>query len=146
MISHSATVWAIFGVALICAEVVTTSFVLIFFGFAALIVAGLKFAGLDNLPLELTIFAVLGMLDIFLFRKKVMANFAVRHDLKTDASKHITLSHDVPPGGEAPVNYQGAVWTAVNETAQPLKKGEKVMIARTEGIKLIVAPTNHTPL
>jgi membrane protein implicated in regulation of membrane protease activity len=132
--------WVAAGLILISAEMFHLSMVLLFFGVAALIVATAKFLGLDNLPFEITLFAALGIGGLLLFRRKLLRSLKVSTGLSIDKNAVILLTHDLPAHGSAAVVYQGSAWTAVNETDADLKKGTKVYIHRTEGVKLIVYP------
>ncbi len=136
-----AMIWAIVGLVLLIVEVFTLSFVVLFFGISALIVAGLKFTtSTNNLALELTIFAVLGCACLLGFRKKLRQTFNTGAKVNTDASTVIDLSVSLSPHGNAKIEYQGTIWDAYNDSDIHLKKGDKVIIIRTDGIKLIVKP------
>jgi membrane protein implicated in regulation of membrane protease activity len=116
------------------------SLVLLFFGVSALLVALAKFLGLNNLPLEIVLFAVLGIGSMLLFRKKMQFSLKTQSGLSIDRNALIVLTHDIPAHGTAAVTYQGVSWTAVNETDSDFKKGNKVYVQRTDGVKLIVLP------
>lgn len=131
-------IWAILGLVLIVAELVTFTFVLMFFGIAALVVSVCKVAGLDHLVFEIFLFSLIGLSGIFLFRKKMVATCSSRKNVAIDKYKPLILSCDVPAHGQARVTYQGTEWTAHNESGRDLKKGEKAIIARTEGIELFL--------
>lgn len=132
--------WVVAGLILIIAEMFSLSLVLLFFGVAALLVAVAKFLGLNSLPLEIVLFAVLGIGSMLLFRKKLKASLGTGSGLSIDRNASIVLAHDLPAHGAVAVTYQGVVWTAVNESEQNLAKGAKVYVQRTEGVKLIVRP------
>ncbi|EKD42537.1 MAG: hypothetical protein ACD_73C00114G0003 [uncultured bacterium] len=131
-------IWAILGIILIVVELVSFSFVLLFFGLAALIVSALKLLGLNHLTGEIFIFAILGIAGVFFFRSRLLANVKPQSTLLTDVNQQIVLSHDIPAGKSARINYQGTTWTAHNEAAKDLKKGDAVIIERIDGINLYV--------
>ena len=132
--------WVVTGLVLIIAEMFSLSLVLLFFGVSALLVAVAKYLGLNNLPLEIALFAVLGIGSMLLFRKKLRSSLHSQSGLSIDRNAPILLPEDLPAHGTASVIYQGVTWTAVNETDSDLKKGTKVFVHRTEGVKLIVRP------
>jgi membrane protein implicated in regulation of membrane protease activity len=132
--------WVALGLLLIIAEMFHLSMVLLFFGVAALIVATAKFLGLNNLPLEIILFAVLGIGGLLLFRRKLLRSLKASTGMSIDKNAMIVLPGDLPSHGTTSVTYQGTAWTAVNETDAEIKKGTKVYIQRTEGVKLIVRP------
>ncbi len=132
--------WVATGLVLIIAEMFSLSLVLLFFGVAALLVALAKFLGLNNLPLEIVLFAVLGIGSMLLFRRKLKVSLQSQSGISIDRNAVIVLTEDLPAHGTATVTYQGVSWTAVNETDSDFKKGNKVYVQRTEGVKLIVLP------
>lgn len=132
-------IWAIFGLGLIIAEVLTTSFFLLFFGVSALLVAAIKLCGLQNINAEIFIFTVAGLAGIFIFRKKLLTSFKPSTEgAAVDNNKEITLTHSVAKGCEAKIEYQGTTWTALNPTDKDMHKGDKVLIEKTESTKLIL--------
>ncbi len=134
--------WAIIGISLMIAEIFTLSFVLIFFGVAALIVAGLVAMGLNNISIEIFIFAMIGLSGIFLFRKKMAASLKTKTKITSDVNQKLDLTDDIPAGKHARISYQGTLWTTHNESGNDLKKGDRVFITKTDGINLFV---NTTP-
>lgn len=135
------TVWAALGFLLLIFEIFTLSFVVVFFGVAALVVALIKYTtGLDNITAELLIFAGVGGSCLFFFRNKLRKTFNKRGGIANDASTVIELTAAVPPQKTGKIEYQGTVWDAFNESDRPLAVGDKAVIVRTEGIKLIVRP------
>src|SRR4030095_4259399 len=136
----SIILWAVVGLVFLVIELISTHFVLLFFGVAALIVALVKFFGLNSLPAELAIFGGLGLACLLLFRKKLVEIFEPKNKILIDQGKSFILSADIPPRGRAPIEYQGVAWTAINESDHFLKKGDTATIVRTEGVNLIVQP------
>ncbi len=136
-----AMIWVAVGLLLLIVEVFTLSFVVLFFGLSALVVAGIKFVtGSDNLAVELVIFAVVGAACLLGFRKKLRQTFNKGARVNTDASTVIDLSVGVSPHGKAKIEYQGTIWDAHNDSDYQLKVGDKAIIVRTDGIKLIIKP------
>lgn len=132
--------WVAVGLVLIIAEMLHMSMVLLFFGIAALLVALAKFLGLNNLPIEIVLFAVTGLGSMMLFRRKMLKSLKTSSDLVNDRNAMIVLAHDLPARGSTSVTYQGVAWTAINDSDSHLAKGSKVYVQRTEGVKLIVRP------
>ncbi|HSA60204.1 MAG TPA: NfeD family protein [bacterium] len=132
--------WVATGLVLIIAEMFSLSLVLLFFGVAALLVALAKFLGLNNLPWEIVLFAVLGIGSMLLFRNKLKQSLHTQSGISIDQNAVIILTDDIPAHGTASVTYQGVAWTAVNETDSDFKKGNKVYVQRTDGVKLVVLP------
>ena len=131
-------VWAILGILLVIAEVFTSTFVLLFFGIAALIVAGVRELGLDNVPVEVALFGALGLAMTLLLRKRIRMSLEKGGGYRAD--DRIVVDGDIPPKSSASISYQGSVWTALNESDIPLKRGDRAVVVRTEGVRLVIRP------
>ena len=136
-------IWGLVGLALLAAEMMTLTFILLFFGIAALVVAAIRLTGIDMLALDLAVFALLGAAGIFFFRPRVREALEKRqHSYEVDKNATFTLSADIPPKGSANVLYQGTTWTAVNTTEQLLTANQVVRVTKVEGIKIHVMPAD----
>ncbi|MBF0104335.1 MAG: hypothetical protein HQM16_03300 [Deltaproteobacteria bacterium] len=133
-------IWACVGIALIVIEVFTTTFFLLFFGVAALIVSVIKVFGLADLPTELIIFAIAGLAGTLIFRKKIVRSLASKTELEIDKDQVITVTADIPAGETGSVMYRGSPWKAFNDSPVDLKKGDDAVIKKVEGIRLILVP------
>ncbi len=130
--------WVALALALVIAEMFSLTLILLFFGIGALVVAIGKYLGLNNLPIEISIFAAIGISGLLFFRKKVKKGLLAENGIHFETKQPITLTSDVPAKGEAHILHQGTSWTAVNESDHILKKGSQAFITRTEGVKLIL--------
>lgn len=139
----SAIAWAIVGIVLIIAEIFSLTFFLLFFGISSLLVAVAKTLGLNHLPTEIVMFALLGVVGVFIFRQKLKATLSRSKGFAVDEDKIVTLSDDIPAHGEGRISYQGTMWTAVNDSPEPLIKGQKSFIERVDGVKLFLR--HYTP-
>ena len=135
----SFTFWLSVAVALLIVEIIALSFFFVFFSAAGFAVAGLAYAGLvDDFSAQIIVFGIIAIGSLLLMRKKLQESLGAPGLLPNDASKIITLSQDIPPYGEAQIEYQGSVWIAKNEGTQPMAKGDRVVVIRTDGVKLIL--------
>lgn len=134
--------WAIFGIVLSVAELISFSFVLIFFGIAAFLVAALRLVGLDHLVSEIFIFAFLSVAGIFMFRSRLVGLKSKDVSLN-DVNQRVTLSSAIPQGKSARITYQGSSWTAHNMAARDLRQDEVVVIEKVDGINLYVNTINN---
>lgn len=139
-------VWSLVGLALLGAEMMTGTFILLFFGISALVVAVLRLIGLDSLAIEVILFAIIGSMMIFFFRPKIRAAMEQRHKgYDVDKNATFTLSADIPAHGSANILYQGTTWTALNGTDALMSEGQKVRVTKVEGIKIHVLPADTKP-
>lgn len=131
--------WLSVAVALLIVEIIAPAFFFIFFAFSALLTAALVFfAILGGIAMEVGFFSVIAVLSLLLMRKRFAESLKAAGIGNFAQNEKITLDTDISPNGEAQITYQGTVWTAVNDSGQPMARGEKVIIARTEGVKLIL--------
>lgn len=138
----SFTFWLSVAVALLIVEIVALSFFFVFFAAAGFVVAALAYAGLvDDFTAQLIIFGIVAIGSLLLMRGKLQASLGAGGLLPNDPTQRITLSQDIPPHSEAQIEYQGSVWIAKNEGAQPMAKGDRVVVIRTDGVKLILDKT-----
>lgn len=131
-------IWACVGIALIVLEIFTTTFFLLFFGIAALVVSVIKLFGLEDLPTELIIFAAIGLAGTLIFRKKIMKSISSKPDLKIDKDKVVTVTEDIASKETGSITYRGSPWKAFNDSDYDLKKGDSAIISKIDGIRLIL--------
>lgn len=131
-------IWAIVGLTLIVIEVFTATFFLVFFGVSAFVVAGLSLIGLSHPAWQIIAFALIAIAGVVLLRKKLVSTLTAKKGLPGDEMQSIVLTEDVPAGGSTNIMYQGTTWTALNGTDTPFKKGDKALIARMDGVKIIL--------
>jgi membrane protein implicated in regulation of membrane protease activity len=137
---NPAQAWLILGVILVITEMLTTTFILLFFGIAALAVAALTFFGVESLILQILVFSVVGVGGLLLFRNKIKTTFLSRSDVIFDGLQNtvIHLQRDIPPHTPVSIMHQGTTWTAINETDTAMKPGDRARILRVDGVKLIL--------
>lgn len=135
--------WALLGLGLLAAEMITLTFFFAFFGVSALAVAGLRLAGVTNLAANLLLFSGIGSIGLLLFRKRLRLALA-KTDVKfeVDNDSILRLNESLPARGEGRVQYQGSTWAAVNEEATELPAGTQVRVIKVQGIKLHVKRHN----
>lgn len=139
-------IWAALGLALVVVEMLTLTFILLSFGVAAFIVALLSFLGLTNIWIQIALFAVFGLFVLSLIKKK-KASESKEQTFKADENRSFVLDsamqNAILPGEEGTVSYQGSPWTAVNQGQTPLSAGQKVIILKTQGIKIFIKASSE---
>lgn len=131
--------WVVVGLVLLGAEMLTFTFVLVFFAMGALVVALVKWVfHLESMPFEILLFAAVSVGGLLLLRGKLRSSWSTKGTMEIDEGKLIFLTRDVPAKGRAEIEYQGTVWTAENETDVHLPKGARAVIVRTDGLTLII--------
>jgi membrane protein implicated in regulation of membrane protease activity len=139
--------WTVLGVVLIIAEVFTPGFVLLWFGIGALAAAFAGIIGLDSLPLQFLIFAVVSV-ALTAASRTIFVNYFSREKHGTDLKSGV----DSLPGkvgtvvsssrgalNEGAVKVFGSTWTAYPaEGEDPLEAGERVEVLRVQGASIYV--------
>lgn len=136
--------WAILGVALLVAELLSGTFIFLFFAASAFVVALIHFLFDTGPTLEGILFALLGAAGLLGFRTKLRAALASRGaDGKVsvhDENKTLFADSAIAARTEGRLSYQGSTWMAFNESDKDIQTGQQTVIVRTEGVKLIVKP------
>jgi len=135
--------WLIAGVLLLVAEVLTMAALLIFIGFAALIVSALTFLGvLSGLPLQVLIFSLASIVSIVFLRKHLAAIFGGK-----SSDESLTPLDDtalINAKGKVAIAKNGALSVIINGTKwdakgdENLKEGDSVIVTKVDGISLVV--------
>jgi membrane protein implicated in regulation of membrane protease activity len=146
--------WTVLGVILIIAEVFTPGFVLLWFGIGALVAAFAGIVGLDSLPLQFLIFAVVSV-ALTAASRTIFVNYFSREKHGTDLKSGV----DSLPGkigtvvsssrgalNEGAVKVFGSTWTAYPaEGEEPLEAGERVEVLRVQGASIYVRRVGQEP-
>lgn len=132
--------WLILSGLLLAGEMFTGTFYLLFFGAASLLTALITYLAPIDLTLQILSFAGLSVIGAVVVQKKLPRNKSAGFDM--DLNQTIILSTTIAAGQQATIQYQGAPWTAVNDSPRDLQKGDKARILRIEGVRLFIGPVN----
>jgi membrane protein implicated in regulation of membrane protease activity len=131
--------WAVGGIALIVAELVVPSFVLIWFGIGALAVALLVAVGNIGLTAQLSVWLVVSLALVagwFKLFKPGMHKTRIGMSDANVVGEVGMLVHDVAPFAKGQVRFQKPVlgsdlWECIADEA--IKSGERVRVLEVEG-------------
>ena len=137
--------WLVLGLVLIALEMVSSGgFYFIFFGVAAVVVAGLAGSGLTEASwLQWLLFSVFSVLSLVLFRNPLMRKLnltAGAADIDTLAGETGTALEDMSVGANGRVELRGTTWSARNTGSTPLARGHRCVVVRAERLTLLVKP------
>jgi inner membrane protein len=137
--------WLVLGLVLIALEMVSAGgFYIIFFGVAAVVVAGLAGAGLIEANwLQWLLFPVVSVMSLVLFRNPLMRTLnlgAGAADIDTLAGETGTALEDMSAGANGRVELRGTTWSARNTGSTPLARGHRCVVVRAERLTLLVKP------
>lgn len=143
-VNFTPEMWAVIGLVLIVADMLTFTFVFFFFGAGALLTALLVWSGLVKAPgLQLVVFAIASISALLAFRKWARNLFGKNKDQKeySDiAGQKARVSVKIPSGGEGKVSFRGSQWLAHCDLNCDIDEGTDVIIDEVDGIKLKVSP------
>jgi inner membrane protein len=137
--------WLVLGLVLIALEMVSAGgFYIIFFGVAAVVVAGLAGTGLIEANwLQWLLFPVVSVMSLVLFRNPLMRTLnlgAGAADIDTLAGETGTALEDMSAGANGRVELRGTAWSARNTGSTPLARGHRCVVVRAERLTLLVKP------
>ena len=139
--------WLIAGILLIILELMFSGFVLLCFGFSALLTS---FFALLGFQIEIQIFSFI-ILTIFSF--VTIRPFFIKHMkpkegiIETNVyaliGREALVTLTIPRDNVGSVKIRGEEWTAISENNSEIRAGEKVKILKIDGNKLIVKILNQ---
>jgi membrane protein implicated in regulation of membrane protease activity len=132
--------WFILGLLLLGLEMLTGTFVVLFFACGALVIALVAWLGLvTSAAAQIFLFALLSGGGLLAFRDRIRRGWGgPKEHLRGDVHQEILVESAVADGADFEVSYQGARWAASNQCGRSLVAGERVKIAKVEGVKLVV--------
>lgn len=139
-IFSSSIVWAIIGIILIAAELMTMAFVLIFFGIGAILTAVLTWLGITpEFKTQLIFFSISSFGLLLVLRTFAKGLFFKKADvLQEFIGQKVKVTKAISPNAEGSVSYRGSEWIAFSESADVIPKGSMAEITGTEGIRVKV--------
>jgi len=129
--------WVIVGIALLVVEVSTPGGLFaLFFGVGALLVAPLAAFGVGETAQWLA-FSVLSLAGLVALRGPLLRRLE-RSPAKAPelVGEQATLLEDLQAGGEGRAELRGTTWTARVASGIPLKKGQRCLVERVDGLTL----------
>lgn len=120
-------------------------FYLVFFGISAALVGFLGLAGVD-MPdwAQVLALSVLAVTSMVTFRKRAyeLVRSRTGHvDERLTVGDRVTVPVRLEPSQTCRVDYRGTSWTARNVDETPIEAGREAVIARVDGLVLMVRAT-----
>lgn len=136
--------WLVLGLALVALEIAAAGgFYVIFFGVAALLIAGLHALDLSGpLWFQLLLFSVLSVVSLLVFRGPLMRRLHAgdgESDLDTLVGEVGIALEDIEPGAIGRIELRGTTWTTRNAGFQPIPKGRRCIVIRRDRLTLFVS-------
>ena len=135
--------WLVIGLALVALEMATAGgFFVIFFGVAALLIAGLHLLGLTGpLWLDIAMFSVFSVGSLVLFRNPLMRMLNISGgsvDLDNLLGEIGTAIDDIEPGAIGRLELRGALWTARNTGTIAIARGHRSIVVERDRLTLFI--------
>ncbi len=138
--------WAVLGLLLAAAEILTPGgFFVIFFGVAALVIAALAAVGLAGaLWLQILLFSVFSVILLLLFRNPLLRWMAKRVPARPEVDSLVgesaVASRTIAPGAMGQAELRGTVWGARNASPAAIAAGGRCRVVRVEGLVIWIEP------
>ncbi len=137
-------IWFFIGVVAVIVELLSYSFVVVFFGIGAW-AAALVAAFYPGLELELVVFIVVSLASLFLLRRKLMVTFQGRKRSAKEeliqafphAGRYAEVIREIPAHKEGEISMGGSYWRATADILIPVGTEVKV-IAPVEDDELLL--------
>jgi membrane protein implicated in regulation of membrane protease activity len=149
---HAWVIWLIIAAIFVAAEVLTTGFVLLWFGAGAVVASILALLGVESLAAQIIVFLVVSVLLVIASRT-IFDRFLTRSsNARTPGSGvemmigQIGTVVESSRGAlnEGAVRVYGSVWTAFPAEGEwPLREGDPVSVERIEGNAIYVRRTSR---
>lgn len=136
--------WLALGLVLIALELaVSSGFYVIFFGIAAIAIAGLHLFGIAGPGWwQLLLFSGLSILALGLFRRPLLGLIEPKGpaDLDTVVGDIAIPLDDIAPGAVGRAELRGTVWSARNAGARALARGERCRVVSVDRLMIFLEP------
>jgi len=136
-------IWLIVAIVLLILELVSAGFYVICFSIGAF-AAALVSAFVSNVYVQLTVFAAVSLLFVFLVRPIVVRHLDLKgkDERKSNADDLIgktgTVSQSIPANGYGRVAIDGDDWKCQAADGNPIEQGSRVKVTHRESIILTV--------
>jgi len=134
-------IWATAGMILILVELFTPTFFTVFLGAGALVTALFVYLDIaDSMSVQIIFFSVFSGLSVLLFRNLARKLFGskTKGNYTEYTKDRAVVEERIEPSKEGKVLYRGTIWIAYSDENRVFEKGEGVVIAEVNGIKLKV--------
>jgi len=139
VLSYS-VMWAILGIVLIVAELMTMAFVLVFFGLGSLLTALLTWLGITpDFKSQLLVFSISSSGMLLMLRTFAKKRFFRRADVSQEfVGQKVKVTKAISVNSEGAVSYRGSEWIAFSDSNEVIPAGSMAEIIGTEGIRVKV--------
>jgi membrane protein implicated in regulation of membrane protease activity len=136
--------WLLIGLVLVALEMAAAGgFYVIFFGIAALAIAGLRVVDLAGPAwVQLLLFSVISVVSLLVFRQRLLRQWQTPGvaDVDSLVGETAVALEDIAAGTVGRVELRGSAWSARNSTGAVIGKGRRCTVVRTDRLMLFIKP------
>jgi membrane protein implicated in regulation of membrane protease activity len=141
--------WLIVGLVLVALEMAAAGgFYIIFFGIAAIAIAGLRLLDIAGPAwFQVLLFSVISVASLLFFRQRLLRQWqspGTPLDIDSLVGDTALALDDISPGAVGKVELRGTAWSARNNTSNVILKGSRCTVVRTDQLMLFVRPEEVT--
>jgi len=137
--------WLVLGLALVALEIAAAGgFYVIFFGIAALAIAGLHvldWAG--PVWVQLVLFSAISIVSLLVFRGPLMTWMQLDgpgRDVDSLVGDIAVPLEDIPPGTVGRAELRGTVWSARNQDSAAIVRGQRCTVVGVDRLMILLKP------
>jgi membrane protein implicated in regulation of membrane protease activity len=142
--------WLVIGLILVALEMAASGgFYVIFFGIAALAIAGLHvldWAG--PVWLQLVLFSAISIVSLLFFRGPLLRWMKLDQpgkDVDSLVGDIAVPLEDIPSGAVGKAELRGTVWSARNQAAATLSRGQRCKVVEVDRLLILLKPESERP-
>ena len=137
--------WLVIGLILVALEMAASGgFYVIFFGIAALAIAGLHvFDAAGPVWVQLLLFSAISVGSLLFFRSRLLRWMHLDQpgrDVDTLVGDTAVPLEDIPAGAVGRAELRGTVWSARNQDASTLIRGERCTVVDVDRLMIFLKP------
>jgi hypothetical protein len=137
--------WLVIGLILVALEMAASGgFYVIFFGIAALAIAGLHLIDAAGpVWVQLLLFSVISVGSLLFFRARLLTWLQldqVGPDVDSLVGDTAVPLEDIPAGAVGRAELRGAVWSARNQDSATLARGQRCKVVEVDRLMIFLKP------
>lgn len=137
--------WLVIGLILVALEMAASGgFYVIFFGIAALAIAGLHVIDLAGpVWLQLALFSAISVVSLLFFRGPLLRWMKLDQpgkDVDSLVGDIAVPLEDIPAGAVGRAELRGTVWSARNQGSAPIGRGERCRVVEVDRLMIFLKP------
>jgi len=142
--------WLVLGLILVALEMAASGgFYVIFFGIAALAIAGLHVLDLAGpIWVQLALFSSLSVVSLLFFRGPLLKWMKLDEpgkDVDSLVGDIAVPLEDIPAGAVGRAELRGTVWSARNRDAATLSRGQRCKVVEVDRLMIFLKPESERP-